>query len=246
MTGTPIQNKLDDLASLAHFLRVRPFPDKNVFRTHVLEPLEKGDQGCADPLRLYLRQNCLRRTDKCLNLPKLFDTTVYLQLANEERGVYNTILSSARRALDDIVSSADKTKQSKNQKVTVLFTALTKLRRLCDLGTLPPVQSSSGNSGQPTEDADMVCELCSAQDADSSLLLKDEQFCPECSRPLRSPKPKPAKNTGYLTPASLPGVADDRAMSPLVLSVNTGHSTKLMKVRDNVLEILQAQPDTKQ
>ncbi|KAK1773861.1 SNF2 family N-terminal domain-containing protein [Copromyces sp. CBS 386.78] len=245
LTGTPIQNKLDDLASLAQFLRVSPYPDRKAFRENILESLEKGDQGCTNPLRFYLRKNCLRRTDKCLNLPNSSETTVYLQLSNDEQEAYDWILSTARRALDDIVSSADKTKQSKNQKVTVLFTALTRLRSLCDLGTLPPIQSSSGNSGQSTEDSDMLCELCSSQDADGSLLLKDEPFCPDCSRPLRSQRSKPAENTGYLTPTSLPGVAEDRATSPFILSMDSGHSTKLLKVRDNVLEILQAQPDTK-
>ncbi|KAK3396766.1 SNF2 family N-terminal domain-containing protein [Sordaria brevicollis] len=243
LTGTPIQNKLDDLASLAHFLRVSPYSDKNVFRKHVLEPLENGDRGCADPLRLYLRRNCLRRTGKCLNLPKLQEETVGLQLSGDEQKAYETILSTARRALDDIVSSADKTKKSKNEKMTVLFTALTKLRRLCDLGTLPPIVSVPGNTGQSPEDSDILCELCSSGDLDRSLMLKDEQFCPDCSRPLRSQNP--AKNTGYLTPACLPDIANDRAMSPLVLSMNDGHSTKLLKVRDNVVQVLQDQPDTK-
>ncbi|KHE85606.1 hypothetical protein GE21DRAFT_3720, partial [Neurospora crassa] len=243
LTGTPIQNKLDDLASLAHFLRVPPYPEKTVFRKYVLEPLEKGDQGCADPLRSYLRQHCLRRTNKCLNLPNLSEKTVYLQLSMQEQETYDKILSTAKRALDDIVSSANKPKQVKNEKVTVFFTTLTSLRRLCDLGTLPPIQSSPGDLGQPTEDTDMLCELCSSQDADGSLLLKDHQFCPECSRPLRTQRS--ASNTGYLTPASLPGTVSDRAMSPLILSMDNGLSTKLLKVRDSVLQALQSQTGIK-
>ncbi|KAK3491228.1 SNF2 family N-terminal domain-containing protein [Neurospora hispaniola] len=243
LTGTPIQNKLDDLASLAQFLRVPPYPDKNVFRKHVLEPLEKGNQGCADPLRSYLCQHCLRRTNKCLNLPNLSEKTLYLQLSMEEQETYDKIMSTAKRALDDIVSTADKTKQVKKEKVIVVFRTLTSLRRLCDLGTLPPIQSLPGDPGQPIEDADMLCELCSSQDADESLLLKDHQFCPECSRPLRSKRS--ASKTGYLTPASLPGNVSDRAMSPLILSMDNGHSTKLLKVRDNVLHSLQAEPGIK-
>lgn len=169
---------------------------------------------------------------------------LYLQLSKEEQDAYDKILSTAKRALDDIVSSADKTKQDKNEKVTVLFTALTGLRRLCDLGTLPPIQSSPCDPGQPTEDADMLCELCSLQDADESLLLKDHQFCPECSQPLHSKRS--ASKTGYLTPASLSGTVSDRAMSPLILSMDNGQSTKLLKVRDNVLQALQAQRGIKQ
>lgn len=210
----------------------------------MLEPLEKGDQGCADPLRAYLRKNCLRRTDKCLSLPRLSEARVYVELSNEEQQAYDGILTTARRALDDIVSSADKTKQSKNEKITVLFTALTRLRRLCDLGTLPPILPCPGNAGQLAEDSEMVCELCSSRDADASLLLKDEQFCPDCSRPLRSKRS--VNSTGYHSPASLPEAAKDRAMSPLILSMDNGHSTKLMKVRDSVVQALKDQPETKQ
>ncbi|EGO56071.1 hypothetical protein NEUTE1DRAFT_122706 [Neurospora tetrasperma FGSC 2508] len=231
LTGTPIQNKLDDLASLAHFLRVPPYPDKTMFRRYVLVPLEKGDQKCTNPLRFYLRQHCLRRTNKCLNLPNLSEKILYLQLSIEEQEAYDKILSTAKHALDNIVSSADKTKQVKKEKVIVVFRTLTSLRRLYDLGTLPPIQSLPGDPWQPTEDADMLCKLCSSQDADESLLLKDHQFCPECSRPLRSQIS--ASNTGYLTPASLPGTVSDRAMSPLILSMDNGHSTKLLKIRDN-------------
>ncbi|KAK3950193.1 SNF2 family N-terminal domain-containing protein [Pseudoneurospora amorphoporcata] len=238
LTGTPIQNKLNDLASLAGFLRLSPYPNRPAFQKHAIEPLANGT---SDPLRNYLRQHCLRRANKCLQIPNTVEDPVYLRMSTEEQDMYDRILSNAKRAIDDIVSSADKsTLPMKNKMSVVLFAAVTRLRRLCDLGTLSSSLTYPAGLKKRTEDCDMFCERCSSQDEDGSLLLREEEFCPYCSRPLCTQTS--ATNTGYLTPSSVPGGNTKRAISPLDFSVENNHCTKLTKVRDNVLQCLQTEP----
>src|SRR3569833_4736606 len=71
LTGTPIQNNLDDLRSLLRFLRHEPFSSRSVFEEHIVLPL-RSDQDVDDPLRnlrLLLQLVCLRRTESLLGLP---------------------------------------------------------------------------------------------------------------------------------------------------------------------------------
>ncbi|KAI0188849.1 SNF2 family N-terminal domain-containing protein [Astrocystis sublimbata] len=78
LTGTPIQNKLHDLASLAHFLQLPPVSTKASFQKHILEPLSENGPHFARPLQNYLEAYCLRRTEKCLTLPPCVDNTYHL------------------------------------------------------------------------------------------------------------------------------------------------------------------------
>ena len=41
VSGTPVQNALDDLFSLLHFLRLAPFDDYAYWRQNVLQPIEE-------------------------------------------------------------------------------------------------------------------------------------------------------------------------------------------------------------
>jgi SWI/SNF-related matrix-associated actin-dependent regulator of chromatin subfamily A3 len=177
LTGTPIQNSLNDLLSLLSFLSFEPFSSPIIFQRHVLEPLARDPQAGASNLRELLRTICLRRDEKLLKLPEPSFERVDVALQEGERILYNKIMAQCAREIDDTVSS-----QVKIKKYSILFIAMTKLRRLCNNGTLPTLLTTNA-----TTEGDLGsggCEFCSGTDEDRLELVMQDDICSECGSQL--------------------------------------------------------------
>lgn len=69
LTGTPLQNNLDELQSLIKFLRVKPYDDLAAWRDQISRPLNNGRGGLAiQRLQVYLKAFMKRRTKDVLKL----------------------------------------------------------------------------------------------------------------------------------------------------------------------------------
>jgi hypothetical protein len=186
LTGTPIQNRLEDVGALIRFLKVQPFDGKSgkaAFKRYIVDPLFSNDEDPCRNLRLLLRSICLRRTQNQSNLTATFES-VALSLSPLEKSLYDKILEQSKKDMDMLVSTG-----SSVQKYTKLFTVILRLRMLCDLGNfceglsslLSPIDMPQARSPSDLElDSDLGCDFC--QKEESIDLMKDLIFCPNCSR----------------------------------------------------------------
>lgn len=109
VTGTPIQNHLDDLYSLLRFLRLVPYDEYSYWMRHVLRPLmEQKDPRALDRLHATLRPILLRRTKDTktadgvpiIRLPPRTVVIERLLFSEEERDFYDALRSRSQVRLD--------------------------------------------------------------------------------------------------------------------------------------------------
>ncbi|KAL1847904.1 hypothetical protein Plec18167_004868 [Paecilomyces lecythidis] len=69
LSGTPLQNNLDELQSLIKFLRIKPYDDLAAWREQITKPLNNGRGALAiKRLQVYLKAFMKRRTKDVLKL----------------------------------------------------------------------------------------------------------------------------------------------------------------------------------
>ncbi|OJJ43211.1 hypothetical protein ASPZODRAFT_123900 [Penicilliopsis zonata CBS 506.65] len=132
LTGTPIQNRLEDIGNLFSFLRVSPLDRLSMFRKYIAIPFDESQERrilARQNLALLMDSVCIRRTKEILNLPEQQDQTKFLELSSEERVQYEKMLKMMNTALRE--STIESGQQHKFRK----FQAQLQLRIFCNHGT---------------------------------------------------------------------------------------------------------------
>ncbi|TEY78475.1 hypothetical protein BOTCAL_0048g00010 [Botryotinia calthae] len=127
LTGTPIQNSLDDLAALVSFIPSSPLDELPVFRKHIIIPLLKEKVEGAVNLRTLLDSICLRRTKKLPNLPSVIEVYRPVYFSFEEKSLYD----STRQEEIQAVKLQDSLGRNKKGYFGI-FQLQLQLRRLCN------------------------------------------------------------------------------------------------------------------
>lgn len=96
VTGTPVQNKLEDLAALLAFLRLKPFDEKGKFLQYIIQPFKNADPESVPKLRVLIDTITLRRLKDKIKLPPRKDEVIKLHFSTEERRVYDWFAKSAQ------------------------------------------------------------------------------------------------------------------------------------------------------
>jgi SNF2 family DNA or RNA helicase len=130
LTGTPIQNRLDDLGSLTRFLRLYPYDTTARFVQHIRSPAQAGDPAFLKTLRVFVDSFTLRRNRDRIDLPPRQDLVAKLEFTDNERNLHDFFKDRARGRIQDYVRSKEKNSGVQHHVLRGIMT----LRLICAHG----------------------------------------------------------------------------------------------------------------
>jgi superfamily II DNA or RNA helicase len=101
LSGTPVENRLDELWSQLHFTNPGMLGGRADFQERWAEPIGLGDEGAAARLRERIRPFVLRRMKRevATELPPRTDMVMYVELDEAERVTYDAIRAATQREI---------------------------------------------------------------------------------------------------------------------------------------------------
>ncbi|KAK3688872.1 SNF2 family N-terminal domain-containing protein [Podospora appendiculata] len=186
LTGTPIQNSIEDLGSLVQFLRVTPFNNPASFTNTFVLPIQREDPKGWMRLTSLIKAISLRRTKESeaqnLQLPPRDEILKYVDLDDREKAIYR------------IISRAWSSGMHSTSSTHSLFATILRLRQVsnhgCDLlptGLREWVEKAL-RSADPTFDLPDIlttqsCEYCQQtiqRNGNQQLLPCFHSICDDC------------------------------------------------------------------
>lgn len=144
ITGTPIQNKLSDFASIVSFLRVHPYSCQDVFDEEISKPWRRVDPLGFLRLKTLVRAITIARTKAVVHLPPREDFIYHLDFTSAENQLYEDAKKQTVALLRDAISSS---------QAKTTFNALQRLntlRLICSHGLLAQSNRAVKASGNAT------------------------------------------------------------------------------------------------
>ncbi|CAZ80188.1 unnamed protein product [Tuber melanosporum] len=131
VTGTPIQNRLGDIATLVKFLRIAPFDDSTAWNKYIAAPFKNANIESIANLRRILHSVTLRRSKGIINLPPRKDEVVFLDFSSSEQQLYEATLRMSRRKLDLVLRDG----HIGGQNYVHVLQSILRLRLICAHGS---------------------------------------------------------------------------------------------------------------
>jgi len=140
MTGTPVENRLEDLWSLLHFANRGLLGTRDEFQARYAEPLQNGQTDPLVPLRQLIKPFVLRRTKHSVlpELPPRTDRDLFFELNDAERELYTGLALLAQREILPLLTSG--------QGVMQALEVLLRLRQAACHPSLLPGQFAESSS----------------------------------------------------------------------------------------------------
>ncbi len=152
LTGTPVENRLQDLWSILHFLNPGYLGSAESFQKNFAGPIERGtDPRASARLRALTRPFILRRlkTDQTIiqDLPPKNEMKEYCGLTKEQAALYKAVVQESLRQ----IAAAEGI-----QRRGIILATLTKLKQVCNhprhlLGDQSALKHRSGKLNRLTE-----------------------------------------------------------------------------------------------
>jgi superfamily II DNA or RNA helicase len=140
MTGTPVENRLDELWSQLHFANRGLLGSRRDFDERYARPIAAGDAQAAERLRARIRPFLLRRRKREVapELPPRSDLLLEAELSAEERALYDAIRAATRA---DVVA-----RLAAGGSVLAALEALLRLRQAACHSALVPGGRAAGSA----------------------------------------------------------------------------------------------------
>ncbi len=165
MTGTPVENRLEELWSLFRFANPGLLGGLDDFLERHARPIAAGEEGAASRLRAQVRPFVLRRLkrDVAPELPPRTEVALYCALTAEERALYDAIFAATR---DEVVA-----RLRAGGGALEALEALLRLRQAaCHRGLIP------GQSAESSSKVDLLLDTLDTVVADGHKALVFSQW----------------------------------------------------------------------
>ncbi|KAI8972436.1 SNF2 family N-terminal domain-containing protein [Trametes punicea] len=134
LTGTPMQNNVEEIYSLIKFLRISPLNDWTTFNSSIAKPIKQGRPVRAlKRLQVVLQKIMLRRTkttivngQPILELPDRLVKIVDCEFDEEERAFYMSVEQKVQTSLEQLQQG------DINKAYTSVLVLLLRLRQACN------------------------------------------------------------------------------------------------------------------
>ncbi|CAL5086998.1 unnamed protein product [Urochloa decumbens] len=200
LSGTPIQNAIDELFSYFRFLKYDPYSTFNSFCTMIKHPIARDAVLGYKKLQAVLKVVLLRRTKETLingvpiiNLPPKTINLNKVDFSSEERSFYLTLEEHSRQQFKAFAAAG-----TLKQNYANILLMLLRLRQACDHPLLVKGgQSDYGGDGSiemakqlpkevvidllaKVEVGSALCTLCSDTPEDAVVTICGHVFCYQC------------------------------------------------------------------
>ncbi|EAR85640.2 SNF2 family amine-terminal domain protein (macronuclear) [Tetrahymena thermophila SB210] len=136
LTGTPLENSIDDIYSLIRFLNIPKYSDWNWWRQNVKNTKNQEQKSNSFKIINQIIENLtLRRTKKSqyangesiTSIPEKQIQNIYIDLFDNEKNIYDKIFQKTQQVYKFFKQNSNK----KDKNYMHVFEVLTKLRRFC-------------------------------------------------------------------------------------------------------------------
>ncbi len=140
LSGTPVENRLEELWSLMQFANPGLLGTLSNFRIRYSDAIASGDPTAQERLRAKIRPFMLRRTKREVvpELPPRTDSIAYVELDDAERRVYEAVQAATRQ---DVVA-----RLNEGVSTLAILEALLRLRQAACHSALVPGQQAERSS----------------------------------------------------------------------------------------------------
>ena len=170
LSGTPIENRLDELWSQLHFTNPGLLGGRTDFQERWGEPISQGDRAAGARLRERIRPFVLRRmkSEVARDLPPRTDAIMYVELDEAERVTYDAIRAATQREVVAMLQAGG--------GVMAALEALLRLRQAACHPALLPLALRGGAAPQQSSKLERLMEALGDAVADGHRALVFSQW----------------------------------------------------------------------